>query len=582
MHLPASSPLIVAGMHRSGTSLMASLLSSLSVNMGPQLLAPDPHNVRGYFEDVEFQTLQRRMLSACCAPDDGGHLDWGFTEHETLDRDQLPPFVPEAQALLASRSDRATPWGWKDPRTSLLLDFWDPLVDQARYVFVYRFPWDVADSMQRLGAAVFLKNPEYAYRIWAFYNRHIRDFYAAHPDRCLLVSSNALPAHLEAFMRALRDKLGIQIRDAVPEGFYADDLFRTTGDADPLIDLVAAFWPECTRLLSELDDLADLTGRDRWRVGPVRTRLARPDSEPDGRPVDVSVVIPCYEQGTLLVEAIASVERSAPPNCELIIVNDGSRQARTLEILDGLKRFGYFIHDQENLGLAGARNAGIGLARGRYILPLDDDNRIRDHYLEDAIRVLDARPEVGVVYGERFEFGIPRAPQAIPDFDLRSLLRRNYIDACAVLRKQVWIDCRGYDPWIFGLEDWELWIHAAERGWQFHHLPYIAFDYRVRPDSLLSRAVAIEGELRRRIREKHAELFWKTSHEHAEELSRRLAEQADTHERELRALTAEVTAARDEASVLREAIARCTAEIERMKGSWGWRLLTLGDRLDRR
>jgi GT2 family glycosyltransferase len=435
--------------------------------------------------------------------------------------------------------------------------------------------------MQRLGAAVFLKNPEYAYRIWAYYNRHIRDFYAAHPNRCLLVSSNALSTQLEAFTTVLGNKLGVQIRDVPLEGSYAGDLFRTTGDDDPLIDLVAAFWPGCTQLLSELDDLADLSGKNRWRARPVRTRLARPDSELGGRSIDVSVVIPCYEQGTLLVEAIASVERSAPPNCELVIVNDGSRQARTLEILDGLKRFGYFVHDQENMGLAGARNAGIGMARGRYILPLDDDNRIRDHYLADAIRVLDTQPEVGVVYGDCFEFGIPRTQQTIPDFDLGRLLRRNYIDACAVLRKQVWIDCQGYDPWIFGLEDWELWIHAAERGWKFHHLHYCAFDYRVRPDSLLSKTVAIEGELRRRIRAKHAELYWKASQEVVEDLTRRLAEQADAHQREVRALAADLAAAQEETSVLREKIDRCTAEIERVKGSWGWRLVTLGRRLDR-
>ena len=99
-------PLIVAGMHRSGTSMMAALLSKLSVDMGRGLVAPDAHNFRGYFEDVEFLSLQRRMLSESCASDDGGHPDWGWTEHETLDRRGFERFALEARSLLASRADR--------------------------------------------------------------------------------------------------------------------------------------------------------------------------------------------------------------------------------------------------------------------------------------------------------------------------------------------------------------------------------------------------------------------------------------------------------------------------------------------
>ena len=67
--------------------------------------------------------------------------------------------------------------------------------------------------MQRLGADVFLRNPDYAYRIWEYHNRHVRDFYVAHRDRRLLVSSNALREPLQAFTRAVRDKLGVQIRE---------------------------------------------------------------------------------------------------------------------------------------------------------------------------------------------------------------------------------------------------------------------------------------------------------------------------------------------------------------------------------
>jgi hypothetical protein len=483
---PHKSPVIVTGMHRSGTSMVAAIMSALSIDMGQELLQADSNNVRGYFEDVEFQQLQRTILSESCAANDGGHLDWGWTESESLDKGCFKRFLPEASALIARRSERATPWGWKDPRTTLLLDFWDELLDDPRYVLVYRYPWDVADSMQRLGAEVFLRNPEYGYRIWESYNRRIRDFYTKHSGRCLLISSNALGKQLAEFTRLIDSKLGIQTASAETEQICQPGLLKATGGCDPLIDLVAAVWPGCTQLLAELDELADISAAALWQARPVHTRLARPDSLAEGESIDVSVVTPCYNQGVLLLEAIASVERHAPPHCELIIVNDGSWQPRTLDILGILKRCGYFILDQQNLGLSTARNRAIEMARGRYILPLDDDNRIRANLIHDAISVLDSSPDVGVVYGDRYDFGLRTGERQVPEFDLLRVLRGNYIDACAVLRRQVWQDCGGYDASMSPKEDWELWVHAGERGWGFHHLPYVAFDYRVRPDSLIS------------------------------------------------------------------------------------------------
>lgn len=526
-----NSTIIISGMHRSGTSLVASLLAKLSVRLGEHLLPADSHNQPGYFEDVEFLRFHQQVLSQSCVPNEPGHSDWGWTESERLDISRFGEFRDQAQRQLNARIHEAGSWGWKDPRTTLFLDFWDSLLEEARYVFVYRFPWDVADSMQRLGAEVFLRNPDYAYRIWAFYNRRLRDFYIQHSDRCVLVNINALHENLERFVFLLGDKLGLAARDSDLEEVFKDHLFMTIEGLDPLIDLAAAAWPDCARLLSELDELADISGAELWRARPVKSRLSRPDAT-DDVPVDLSVVTPCYEQGTLLLEAIASAERHAPPRCELIIVNDGSRQPRTLEILDLLKRCGYFVIDQENAGLSVARNTAIGLARGRYILPLDDDNRIAEGFLGEAIRVLDSSPEVGVVYGDRYDFGLRTGVQQIREFDLAAMLERNYIDACAVLRKQVWIDCHGYDPLMSPADDWELWICAGARGWLFHHLPRVTFYYRVRPCSLISQLKPVELEdLLKRVRMKHSELYWAKSLKELKAVKRLLAEQADQQNR---------------------------------------------------
>lgn len=572
-------PVVVAGMHRSGTSLVASLLSALSVDMGGRTLLADSNNVRGYFEDLDFLHLQRKILNACCAADDGGHPDWGWTEHETLDPACFGKFIPEASALISDRSDRSSSWGWKDPRTTLLLDFWNDLLDDARYVLVYRFPWDVADSMQRLGAEVFLRNPEYAYKIWHFYNRHILDFYSRNSERSILISTNALSGNHPEFTRLISAKLGIDVSGAALEDIHSKDLFKITGDCDPLIDLVAAVWPQCTELFSQLDEVADLPAQGLWRARPVRSRLARPDQTLESKSIDLSVVTPCYNQGVFLVDAIASVERFAPPNCELVIVNDGSTDARTLEIFDVLRRSGYFILDQPNLGLSAARNAGIALARGRYSLPLDDDNRIRTNFIQDSIQVLDAYPEVGIVYGDRHEFGLRLRDCKIPDFDLINTLQVNYIDACAVFRKRVWEDCGGYDAEMSPMEDWELWVHAAARSWQFYHLPYITLDYRVRPGSLLSKFQSIDAprEFRKRIVDKHhglsidiAGLF-----DHINLLSSELRGQQEG----VRILTANLETAKDQILQRDKAVQTLTSESEAYKKNSEEQIARLSHRL---
>ncbi|HEX9941494.1 MAG TPA: hypothetical protein VGG03_05740 [Thermoanaerobaculia bacterium] len=79
------STIVVAGMHRSGTSLVASILAAFGISMGEQRIA-DQNNPRGYFEDLDFLALDRHMLVEATLPDDGGHRDWGWTESEQLDR----------------------------------------------------------------------------------------------------------------------------------------------------------------------------------------------------------------------------------------------------------------------------------------------------------------------------------------------------------------------------------------------------------------------------------------------------------------------------------------------------------------
>ncbi|MGZ7030396.1 MAG: glycosyltransferase family 2 protein [Thermoanaerobaculia bacterium] len=222
------------------------------------------------------------------------------------------------------------------------------------------------------------------------------------------------------------------------------------------------------------------------------------ESVPHAPPVPatprVSIIVTCYNLGSYLVEALTSARACDPTRVETIIVDDGSSQRRTIKVLEEVEKKGWRVIHQENQGVAAARNTGIAAARGEYILPLDADNRVRSDYPVVAMEVLDADRSIGVVYGDCEIFGKQRGPRHIPDFDLHRLHLGNYIDVCAAFRKQVWIDVGGFDRRLgpLGHDDWDFWLSVAGRGWRFHHIPRVMFDYRVRNGSMLSRAATPE------------------------------------------------------------------------------------------
>ena len=214
----------------------------------------------------------------------------------------------------------------------------------------------------------------------------------------------------------------------------------------------------------------------------------------------VSIVIPCFNQGAMLREALASVEQVRNANLlEVIIVDDGSSEAETRKILSELEQTDYRVVLQPNRGLGAARNAGIRLAKGEFILPLDSDNRVRGVYLNEAVSVLEKNPNVGVVYADAEYFGERNGRWDVPEFDLLSLIRTNFIDACALYRRSLWEEVGGYDermPWM-GWEDWEFWLRVASHGGTFVHLPQVGFDYRVREDSMIVKTIGFDYRMQR-------------------------------------------------------------------------------------
>lgn len=201
----------------------------------------------------------------------------------------------------------------------------------------------------------------------------------------------------------------------------------------------------------------------------------------------ISVIIPCYNHGEFLEETIQSVEANTNKYpVEMIIVNDGSTDPNTIEILKNLEQKGYNIINQENQGLGKTRNNGIRLAKGKYILPLDSDNNVTHHYLNTAVDLLEKMEQIEVVYGNAKYFGERNGVWTNSEINIRKMLFQNHIDACALYRKQTWIDVNGYsdDMPYMGCEDWNFWLKCINQKKSFYFLNEICFEYRVLSDSM--------------------------------------------------------------------------------------------------
>ena len=268
LNIGRNSPVfIITGMHRSGTSLTAAFLQKIGLDLGNNLLKGNYWNPQGYFEDIDFVEFQRTVLQTCSPSNETGFPDWGWTESEQLDLQKLNTNIEPAKQLVKSRANHSELWGWKDPRTSLMLDFWNQIIPHARYLFVYRYPWDVTDSILRLNIPFFSQNPEYCLKIWKFYNRHILQFYKRHGNQCLLVNLNTLLTSPGKVLELLKSKLNLPLKSPYNQepdikntlmSVYNPQMLSSLHLDHPLIQVLNLTSGGCFEMLNQLDLTADL------------------------------------------------------------------------------------------------------------------------------------------------------------------------------------------------------------------------------------------------------------------------------------------------------------------------------------
>ena len=232
-------------MHRSGTSLMGSMLAGPSIQFGDQLTDAGHGNSNGFFEDSRICRIHEQALEA------NGINSQGFTKCSEL---TFPlPARKQAEADSASRQRSSTHWGWKQPRATLFLDEWAAIVPEAKFLLVFRQPWDVVDSLYRRGDHTFFLRPTFALRVWETYNNAILHFATRHKHRCYIIDAAQLITSPTDVLRSLQEWLCIDLE--LVAGKLKKEQFSSLA-IGPRVEFIRKFEPKAMSVYLKLCQLS--------------------------------------------------------------------------------------------------------------------------------------------------------------------------------------------------------------------------------------------------------------------------------------------------------------------------------------
>jgi glycosyltransferase involved in cell wall biosynthesis len=304
--------------------------------------------------------------------------------------------------------------------------------------------------------------------------------------------------------------------DVLPSGrgLFAYSTIDEAADAVAAIDSAYRSERRAAReIATEFFDATRVLGRLLDDVG-LPSSPAIVAGTPRGRPVvertRTSVVIPCFDLGQYLREALDSVRAQTLPADELIVVDDGSSDPVTLEVLAALEHDGITVLRTENRGAPAARNHGIDRSRGEFVLCLDADDVLLPTFLERTVAALNNAPDAAIAATQVEFFGQAEGIWEPPNFDPTLLLWENCVGSASLFRRSAWRESGGYAD-LEACQDWDLWISMVERGWRWIVVPDVLYRYRVRSGSISERGRTLRPELLPAIQRRHADTYRKNS-----------------------------------------------------------------------
>ncbi|MDP9225566.1 MAG: glycosyltransferase family 2 protein, partial [Actinomycetota bacterium] len=218
----------------------------------------------------------------------------------------------------------------------------------------------------------------------------------------------------------------------------------------------------------------------------------------------VALVLTCYDAGETLLETVTSI-RGEP--VELVIVDDGSTDAKTVAILRDLEREGLNVVRRPNGGLSAALMTGVEATSSPYILRFDSDDLLEAGAIDELADALDANTEAAAAWGDLQTFGLTnfRVP-SVPVLDPWHVTYASVLPASSMFRRSTLLDVGGWQL-RGGYEDWDVWMALAERGYGGVYVPRVVYRYRRERKGLLFGSLARYDEHYDELRRRHMRLF---------------------------------------------------------------------------
>jgi len=251
-----SKTLIIAGMHRSGTSLITNWLHRCGLQVGETLVAASASNQEGHFEDTEFLKIHEEILA------DNGLTITGLVHDRQLNISEYQ--VEKLKAVLKIKEQRFSQWGWKEPRTCLFLDTYRELLPEAKYLVIVRDYLSVVNSLLKRGwedrdqnynkrsfftrlkwnlfrknrnrKRFYRDNAEDFLMVWIEYNQHILDaLQTLPPEDYLVVNYTMLQGTDRRVFMFLKSSWGFDLYYTPFSKIYKQSLISKQADLSPFI-----------------------------------------------------------------------------------------------------------------------------------------------------------------------------------------------------------------------------------------------------------------------------------------------------------------------------------------------------------
>lgn len=221
----------------------------------------------------------------------------------------------------------------------------------------------------------------------------------------------------------------------------------------------------------------------------------------------VSVIIPAYKVAAFIRETLDSVLGQTFADYEIVVVNDGSPDTEELEKELETYGNGVIYIKQSNQGAGAARNAGIRVARGKFIAFLDGDDVWLPQFLSEQLELIDSDGGYDLVYADAVNFNGPRLTR-LTNMDLNasdghvtmeSLIseRCNVITSSVVARRNSIVEAGLFDESFPNSQDFDLWLRLAKQGARMTYQKRVLVHRRIYQGSLASDPMkSYEGQIK--------------------------------------------------------------------------------------